>query len=118
MFFQLVAVLGGDLALQLLDLAALELDDLAGVHVHHVVVVAATVQLVDRLAAFEVVLEHQSSRLELGQHAIDRRQSDLVAVLQQLPVDVFRAQVVLGALLLEQLQDAHPRVGDLEADFA
>src|SRR5690606_13061233 len=57
---QLVAVLGRDLALQFLDLRALELDDLAGVHVHHVVVVAAPVQLVHRLAALEVVLEHQA----------------------------------------------------------
>ncbi len=54
--FQFVAVVGCDLALQLLDLMALELDDLAAVHVDHVVVVAATVKLVDRLAALELCL--------------------------------------------------------------
>src|SRR5690606_14512412 len=53
----LVAVLGRDPALQLLDLVAVELDDLAALHVHHVVVVLAAVQLVHGVAALEIVLE-------------------------------------------------------------
>ncbi len=64
------------------------------------------------------MLQHQARRLELGQHAVHRRQADLVAVFEQLAIDVFRAQVVLRVLLLQQLEDAHARVGDLEADFA
>src|SRR3546814_4735005 len=68
---ELVAMLLRDFLLQLFDLGALELDDPAGVHVHHVVVVAAAVDLVDRSAALEVVLEHQTRGLELRQHAVD-----------------------------------------------
>src|SRR5690606_972604 len=112
---QLVAVPGGDLALQLLDLGALELDDLAGVQVDHVVVVVAAVQLVDGLAALEVVLDHQPGRLELGQHAVHGGQADLVALLQQAAVDRLGGQVVLGLFLLQQLEDAYPRVGHLQA---
>src|SRR3546814_9896905 len=66
-----------DFLLQLFDLGALELGDPAGVHVHHVVVVAATVDLVDRRAALEIVLEHQARGLELRQYAVDGGQPDL-----------------------------------------
>ncbi|CAH0064151.1 protein of unknown function [Stenotrophomonas maltophilia] len=118
MLFQLVAVVGSDLALQLLDLVALELDDLAAVHVDHVVMVAATVQLVDGLAAFEIVLEHETGGLELGQHPVDRRQADLVAMLKQLAVDIFGGHVVLGIALFKQRQDPHPWMGHLQADFS
>ena len=97
----------GDLALQLLDLVAFELDDLATVHVDHVVVVAATVQLVNGLAALEIVLEHEAGGLELGQHPVHRGQADLVAMLQQLAVDVFGGHVVLGIALLEQRNAQH-----------
>jgi hypothetical protein len=59
------------------------------------------------------MLDHEPGRLELGQHAIDRGQADLVAVLEQPAVDVLGGEVVLGLLLLQQLEDAHPRMGDL-----
>src|SRR5690606_3608791 len=113
-----VAVLLRDAVLQLLDLRALELDDPAGVDVDHVVVVAAAVQLVDGGAALEVVLEHQAGGLELRQDAVDRGEPDLVAALEQLPVDVLGRQVMVRGRLLEQLQDAHPGVGDLQPGLA
>ena len=116
-FLDLVAVPGGDLRLQLLDLAALELDDLATVDVDHVVVVVAPIQLVYRLAGFEVVLQHQPGRLELREHPVHRCQPDVLAMLQQRPVDVLGGHVVrLG--LLQQLQDAHAWVGDFQAGLA
>src|SRR5690349_11607570 len=46
-FLDLVAVFRGNAPLQLLDLVALEFDDLAGVDVDHVVVVLAAVEFVD-----------------------------------------------------------------------
>ena len=66
------AVLGRDALLQLLDLAALELDHLAGVDIDHVVVVLAAIEFVHRMPALEVVFEHQPGGLELGQHAVHR----------------------------------------------
>ena len=112
-----VTVLRRDLVLQRLDLLAVELDHLAGIDIDHVVVVLAAVQLVDRMTAFEVVLEHQARGFELGQHAVDRGQTDFLAIAQQLLVDVFGGHVArLG--LLQQLQDAHPRMRDLQANLA
>jgi len=113
-FFQLIAVIGRDLALQLLDLMAFEFDDLAAVHVDHMVVVATTVQLVNGLATLEIVLEHEAGGLELGQHPVDRRQADLVAMLEQLAVDVLGGHVVLvvlGIALFEQRLAEHEQPG-------
>lgn len=93
-----------NLALQRFNFFALELDHVAGVHIDHVVVMAAAVQLVHGLAAFEIVLQHQASSLELGQHAVNRGQADFVAMVQQLAIDVFCAEVVLVALLFEQFR--------------
>ena len=83
-----VAVARGDLVLQALDFFARELDDLARLDVDHVVVVLAAVELVDGLAALEVVLEHDAGGFELGQHAVDGGEADVVLVLEQLAVDV------------------------------
>ena len=100
-----VAVAGGDLLLQGFDFIAVELDHLAGVEVDHVVVVLATIQLVHGGAAFEVVLEHQPGGFELGQYPVDRGQADVLALRQQLAVDVLGGHVLrLG--MLQQLQDA------------
>src|SRR5512141_2252638 len=46
----LVAMLGRDATLQGFDVVALELDDLAGFDVHHVVMVLATIELVNGVA--------------------------------------------------------------------
>jgi len=109
--------LRGDPALQFLDLVALELDDLSGVDVDHVVVVFAAIEFVDGVPAFEIVLEHQSGRLELGQHPIHRGQADFVAMLQQLAIDVLGGHMT-RLDLLQQLEDLHPRVRDLEPGLA
>ena len=117
MFLDHVAVLGGDFVLQPLDLRAGELDHLARLDVHHVVVVLAAVEFVHRLAALEIVLEHQARRLELGEHAVDGGQADVVALLQQLPVDVLGREVP-GAGRFEHVEDADSGVRDLEAGLA
>src|SRR5690606_30948214 len=113
----LVAVLSRDHVLEALDLLVLELDDPPGVHVHHVVVVGAAVELVDGLAGLEVVLEHQAGGLELGQHPVDRCQADVLALLQQQAVDVLGGDVPWRGVF-EQLKDAQARLGDLQAGVA
>ena len=110
-------MLGGDTALQCLDFRTGKFDDLAAFDIHHVVVVFATVQLIDRLAAFEIVLQHQSRSFKLGQHAIDRGQANLVPVVQQVAIDVLGRHVP-GFGLLQQFKDTHPWVRDLQADLA
>ncbi len=71
---------------------------MAGIHIDHMVVVTAAIQLIHSLPAFEIVLQHQAGGLELGQHPIHRGQADLVAVVEQLAIDVFCAEVVVIAL--------------------
>jgi outer membrane protein assembly factor BamE len=87
-FLDDVAVLVRDLLLQGLDLGAGELDHLPGLDIHHVVVVLAVVEFINRLAALEVVLQHQAGRLELRQHPVNRGQADLLAAVDQAAVDV------------------------------
>ena len=70
--------------------------------------VAALVQLVDRLAGLEVVAHEQARLLELRQHAIHRRQPHVQTFGQQLLVDVLGSQVP-DLALLEQVDDLEPR---------
>ena len=112
-----ITVARGNFALQALDLFTDELNHLPAVHINHVVVMFATIELVDSLATFEVVLDDDARGLELGQHAIYRRQADIFLVGEQLFVNIFRGEV-LHPFFIENLQDAHPWVGHLEANPA
>ena len=112
-----VAVLGGDPVLQFLDLVAVELDHLAAVDIDHVVVVFAAVELVHRMAALEVVLEHEAGRFELGQYPVDGGQADFLAIAEQVPVDVLGGHVP-GPGLFQQFQDPQPRMGHLQPGLA
>ena len=73
-------MLGGNRGLQGFDLVAVEFDHLAAVDIDHMVVVLAAVQFVHSMTTFEIMLEHQARRFELGQHPIDRGQTDLLAI--------------------------------------
>ncbi len=57
------------------------------------VVVLAFIQLEDRGAALEVMALDERGRLELRQHAIDGREADVLALVEQRAVDVFGRQV-------------------------
>ena len=81
------------------------------------VVVMAAVQFVYRLAALEMVFQHQPGGLELGQHAIDRGQSDFLASVQKLPVHLFRREMARPAMF-QQLEYAQARVGRLQSEAA
>lgn len=118
MIDELEAVLLGDLLLAALDGLVEELDDLAAVEAHHMVVVFLLGDLEHGMTAIEIVANHQACRLELGQHAIDGRQADVLPGFQQGLVDILGAQVVLARGILEDLQDLHSGQGDLEARLA
>ena len=112
-----VAVARRDLMLETFDLLTDELNHFPAVHINHVVVMFATIEFIDSLTAFEIMLDDDACRLELGQHAIDRRQANILLVGEQFLVDILGGEV-LNALLFENLQNAHPRVGHLEANSA
>jgi hypothetical protein len=73
----------------------------------------AFVQFENRLSALEVVALDQSGGFELGQHAVDRGQPDVLAGFHQALVDVLGRQMPVLAVL-QHFQNLHPRQGDLE----
>jgi len=101
-------------ALPLLDTFVGELFDPAAVYADDVVVVRALVQLEDGRAAFEMMAGDESGRFELGQHAVDRGEADVLVHFEEAPIDILGAHVPwLGAR--EDLEDLHARYRDLEA---
>ena len=59
---------------------------------------------------------HDTRRLELGQHAIDRGQAYIFVRLQQRAVNILRTQMAI-ATAVQDLQDPQSRQGCLEASF-
>src|SRR6185437_14285270 len=108
MLADLEAALMGDARLALLDLGVVELLDAATLQAHEVVVMLPLVQLVDGLARFEMMAHEQSRLLELRQHAVDRRETDIDAVGEEELVDILRRQVA-DLRPLEQIDDPQAR---------
>ena len=111
-----VVVLVCDFALQLLDALVVELRDSPGLETDHVVVMRSIGELEHGLAAFEVVPTHEPRPLELRQHAIDGRQTELFATIEQRPIDAFGRHVALPAML-ENLEHLQARRRHFEAGF-
>ena len=91
-----------------------KLNNLAAIHADDVVVVVDIGEFEDRVSALEVVADDQPRRLELGQHPVDRRQTDILAGRQQRLVDILGTHVP-PARYFEQLQNLDTRQRDLEA---
>jgi hypothetical protein len=101
-------VLFGDLVLQALDFVAGEFDDVARFDTDHVVVVLAIIEFEDRVPALEIVACDQARRLELREHAIDRRKPDFLTRVQQILVDILGTQMTIRGAL-EDLKDLQSR---------
>src|SRR5262245_15249762 len=82
--------------LQPLDLLVAELDDLAGLHVDEVIVVAEARGLVTGAAVTELMTLENARALEQAHGAIDRRQRDARIPLARAPVDLLDIGMVLG----------------------
>jgi hypothetical protein len=80
------------------------------------IVMAAFVQLVHRLAGLEVLARKEPCMLELGQHPVDRGQADINAFGEQGLVHILGGEVAHLARF-EQLQDPAARQRRLEAAF-
>lgn len=113
----LIAVLFCDLVLQALNLVTDKLDDAPGLYVHHVVMVMALCQLKNRMPSFEMVARDQRRRLKLRQHAINRRQADILARFEQMTVDLLRTQVT-RVTRLEDFKDFEARQRDFKSSLA
>lgn len=113
MLVQAKAAFLGDLALPLLDLGVVELLHTAALHAQQVVVVAALVELIDRLFVVEMMSDQQAGLLELGQDPVDRGQADVLVLPVQQAMDLV-CRKVAPRRLLEQTQDAQTRPGRLQ----
>ena len=91
--------------------------DLTAFDTHDVVVVLTAIQFEHRMPTLEIPPLHQSSRLKLRQHAVNRRQSDLLIGVQQHAVDILGTNVPLPAVL-QQFQYLDPGQGDLESSLS
>ena len=69
-----------------------------------------------RVTAVEIMPLHEPGSLELGQYAIDSCQTDVIASIDQCPIDIFGAQMPI-ARAIEDLEDAEPREGGFEPGF-
>src|SRR5690606_1831600 len=110
----LEAPLGRHLLLPLLDDVVVELLDAAALQADHMVMVVALGEFEHRLVAFEVMALNNTGTLELRQHTVYRRKSNVLPRLEQRLVDVLSGQMPILALR-ENFQDLHPGQRDLEA---
>ena len=79
----------GDGMLAPLDIVIHELLDVSAIDTLDVVVVRTLVELEDCHAVGEVVTRHETGSLKLGQHAINGRETDILARIDEASVNVF-----------------------------
>jgi len=115
----LEAVALGHALLQPLDLLIHEFDDVTGFKVDHMIVVLAFVQFIACLgrtarAVIEHVLSNQSRGLELIEYPINGGQTNVLALLDQQPVDIVGGNVLLAGAV-QQLENSQARQGNFQA---
>ena len=104
----------GDLVLTLLDLCIEKLFDAAAIETDQMVVVGAFVEFEDGFARLEVRSQKKAGLLELGEHSIDRGQTNVHLLRKQNAIDIFRGEVP-HFRLLEDREDSQSRERDLQA---
>lgn len=108
----------GNFGLTALDDFVEEFDDSAIVDTDHMIVVLIGRQLEHRMPTLEIVPDHQTGSLKLGEHAIDSRQTHIFTMLEQRTVDILGTHMVLAAINgLQHLQNLDPGQGDFQADL-
>lgn len=78
----------GDFVLAFFDAGVEEFFDFAAVQADDVVVVVAAIDFVNGFVRLEMVAQQQSGLLELGEDAVDGRQTDVEAVVFQAAVNI------------------------------
>src|SRR5689334_10549666 len=117
MVAQLVPQALGYRLLALFDRFIHELFDASAVKTHDMVMMRSLIQLENGHAVFEMVPRDQAGGLELREHAIHRREADVLVRLDQALVNALGGHVS-GRAALEDLEDLQPGTGDLEPSLA
>lgn len=99
MFRDLESAFQRDLLLAFFNFLVKELFDLSAIEANQMVVMRSLVELEDRLAGLEMIAVQYSGLLELRQHTVHGRQTDIHIFGQQDFIYVFRAQVAYRAIL-------------------
>ena len=100
--------------LQFLDAAVHELLHPAAVHTHDMIVVGAVIEFENRHAAFEMMPGDQPGRLELGEHPINRSETDVLVRFQQCFINILGAHVARRPVG-EYVENFQTRKRDLES---
>lgn len=116
MVLQFEAVSCHNLALSSFNFIVKELNDLAGVYTHHVIMMGSTCHLEDCVGAIEVMPFDNARAFKLGQYPIDGREPNIFASLQERTIDIFRTQMAL-AITIKNLENAQAWQGRLKAGF-
>ena len=109
------SALFGDAMLAFFDFTIEKLFDFSALQTDEVIVVIALIKFEHRLVAVEVMADQQACLFKLGQHAVNRGQTDIQVFFGQHPVDFFGRHVALVALL-EQVENFQSGQGGLETN--
>lgn len=115
MIRQLKVSLLCDFFLKFLNDWVVEFFDSSALNANQMVVMVAAVELENRIGPFEVMTNDQSCGFELGQDAINRGQSDFLALADQGFENLFGTQVLGGRRTLQDLKYLEAGQRDLEA---
>src|SRR5262249_30194622 len=99
MLVKLEAAFLRDRLLAPFDFGIEELFDAAAVDAHEVIVMRAFIEFEDGLARFEIASRQQAGLLELREHAINRRETDIELFVEQASIHVFGGQMAHRAVL-------------------
>lgn len=105
-----------DRALPSFNFIVKELNDLASVYTHHVIMVGSTRHLKNCVGTIKVMPFDNAGAFKLSQYPIDRREPHIFASLEERAIDIFRTQMAL-AIAIKNLENAQARQRRLKAGF-
>lgn len=105
------------LALQSFDVLADKFNNVPRLNTDHVVVMFTLVEFEYRVPTLKVMAHNQPGIFKLCEDAVYRREPDILAGIQQLPVDIFGAQVARFDIL-KNLENSKARQGYFEPSVA
>lgn len=105
------AVLGGNFLLSRFNGGIVKLFQMSALHAYDVVVMLPVIQFEYRFAPFEIMAHQYPRQFELGQHAVYRGQTHILAAGNKQFVNILCAQVMVFAAF-EQVQNFKPGQGD------
>jgi len=109
----------GNLLLALFDQVVAELFHPAAFDADDVVVMLPAIQFKYGVATLEVVALDQAGSLELSQHPVYRRQTNLLSIMQQRLIGLLGGEMTIrGGPALEHLQNLDPGRCDLQPRFS